>query len=161
SQEMMIRAVYRQRAWENHASFAARKSSKEHRAQGTAVNGEEIRITEVSNITVLRATGGDALPGDVSCKVVLSSACTNWRNFLMEEHRFIRRKLDDSVYIQHVIAVNLGPPIICHLKKDNGIQRVCKPTGTIFLAPSHEPFFRYCHVSDDSLSARVLYVALD
>src|SRR5215468_4561990 len=122
--------------------------------------GEENRTTQTSKIRVLRATGEEVLPSDVSCRVVLSSACTNWRNFLMEEHRFISRKLDDSIYIQHVIAVNVGLPIICHVKKEGGIQRVCKPTGTIFLAPSHAPFFRYCHVAEDSVFADVLYVAL-
>jgi AraC family transcriptional regulator len=122
---------------------------------------EDVRITQASNIPVLRATGGELLPEDVSSKVVLSSASTKWRNFVLEEHRFFSRELGDSMYIQHVIAVNVGPPIICHLKIENRIQRVCKPTGTVFLAPSHSPFFRYCRVSDDHVSADVLYVAID
>ena len=123
--------------------------------------GEDTRNAQPSNIPILRATGGEVLSDDFSSRVVLSSACTNWRNFVVEEHCFSSRKLGESLYIQHVIAVNIGPPVICHLQEANGIRRVYKPAGTIFFAPSHEPFFRYCHASADNVSANVLYVALD
>ena len=39
-----------------------------------------------SNIPVLRATEDEVLPGNPRSRVILSSAATNWRSLIVEEH---------------------------------------------------------------------------
>ena len=123
---------------------------------GTTING----MAQRSNIPLVSATGGKIL-SDPSSRVVLSSACTNWHNLVVEEHRFLSRELGESMYTQHVLAVNVGGPMICEFKKQNRIQLRWKPTGTVFLSPSHEPFYRCCRVPEENEPAEVVFVALD
>jgi AraC family transcriptional regulator len=117
-------------------------------------------MKQPSNIPLLRPTNGEILPGNPFSTVVLSSAYTNWHNIVVEEHHFPSHELDDLMYIQHVLAVNVGPPITCEFKKDGRFQRVSKARGTIYLSPGHQPFVRRPKI-DESWSADVLYVALD
>ena len=117
---------------------------------------------QLSKIPLLRAPKGEVLPGNPFSTVVLSSAFTTWYQLVVEEHHFTSHELDDLMYMQHVVALNLGPPITCEYKKNGRFQRMTKATGTIYLSPSHQPF----HVSrrpniDESGFADVLYVALD
>jgi AraC family transcriptional regulator len=65
------------------------------------------------------------------------------------------------MYLQHVIAINIGRPITCEFKKSGRLQRMCKSNGTVCLSPSHETLFRYCRTPDENGSAEVLCVALD
>ena len=65
------------------------------------------------------------------------------------------------MYLQHVIAINIGGPITCEFKKSGRLQRMCKSKGTICLSPSHETLFRYCRTLEENGSAEVLCVALD
>lgn len=101
-------------------------------------------VSQLSKIPLVRTTGGEAEPANPPSSVVLSSACTNWRHLVVEEHRFQSPyDLDGLMYLQHVIAINIGPPITCEFKKSGRFQRMCKSKGTICLSPSHETFFRY------------------
>src|SRR5215469_14198229 len=102
-------------------------------------------VSQLSKISLVRTTGGEAEPANPSSSVVLSSVGTNWRHLVVEEHRFQGSyDLDGLMYLQHVIAINIGPPITCEFKKSGRLQRTCKSKGTICLSPSHETLFRYC-----------------
>ena len=116
-------------------------------------------MKQPSNIPLLQRTNGKVLPGDVFSSVVLSSARTNWRQFVVEEHHHRSRELADLMYIQHVVAVNVGRPINCEFKKDGRFQRIYWAKNAITLFPSQQPFFR--RSIDENGSADVLYVALD
>jgi len=119
-------------------------------------------VSQLSKISLLRTTGAEAEPANLPSSVVLSSACTNWRHLVVEEHRFQSPyDLDGLMYLQHVIAVNIGRPITCEFKKSGRLQRMCKSKGTICLSPSHEALFSYCRVPEENGSAEVLCVALD
>lgn len=81
---------------------------------------------------------------------------------MVEEHRFGSHELDDLMYIQHVVAVNVGTPIACEFKKYGRLQRVSKAKGSIYLSPSHQSF-HVCRqpTMEENGSADVVYVALD
>ena len=69
-------------------------------------------VSELSKISLVRTTGGEAEPANPPPGVVLSSACSNWRHLVVEEHRFQSSyDLDGLMYLQHVIAINIGRPI--------------------------------------------------
>lgn len=117
---------------------------------------------ETSNIPLLRADNGELLRGNTSSTIVLSSTSSNWRHLIVEEIRFESPyDLDGLMYLQHVIAINIGATITCEFKKSGRLQRMGKSKGTICLSPSHETFFRYCRVLEENGSAEVLCVALD
>ena len=119
-------------------------------------------VSQLSKISLVRTTGGEAEPANLPSSVVLSSAGTNWRHLVVEEHRFQSPyDLDGLTYLQHVIAINIGPPITCEFKKSGRLQRMCKSKGTICLSPSHEALFSYCRTPEENGSAEVLCVALD
>src|SRR6516162_2249927 len=119
-------------------------------------------VSQLSKISLVRTTGGEAEPANLPSSVVLSSVCTNWRHLVVEEHRFQSPyDLDGLMYLEHVIAINIGSPIICDFKKNGRLQRMCKNKGTICLSPSHETFFRYCRALEENGSAEVLCIALD
>jgi hypothetical protein len=86
----------------------------------------------LSNIPLVRAATGDVLPGNTFSSIVLSSAHTNWQNLVVEEHLFANHELDGFMYIQHVVAVNLGPAIACEFKKDGRFQHMSKARNSIF-----------------------------
>jgi AraC family transcriptional regulator len=119
-------------------------------------------VSQLSKISLVRTTGGEAGPANLPSSVVLSSACTNWRHLVVEEHHFQSPyDLDGLMYLQDVIAVNIGRPITCEFKKNGRLQCMCKSKGTICLSPSHEALFSYCRVPGENGSAEVLCVALD
>jgi AraC family transcriptional regulator len=115
-------------------------------------------MKQLSQIPLVRSTKGEVLPGNPFARVALSSACMNWPNLVLEEHQFSRHELDNVMYIQHVLAVNVGSSISC--EKNGRFQRMSK--RTVYLTPSHQPF----HISrgpnsNDAGPANVVYVALD
>lgn len=124
-----------------------------------------------SNIPILRATNGEVLPANPLSKVVLSSARASWHNLVVEEHRVPSYKLDRSsmspwnfgldgvMYVQHVVVVNVGRPLTCHIKRDGRCRRVYH-TGTISLFPSHHTFFSRMKKDEDGF-ANAVFVALD
>ena len=115
---------------------------------------------QLSKIPLMRTTSEDVLEGNSFSKVVLSSAGTNWHNVVVEEHHFRTRELADLMFIQHVIAVNVGPLITCEFKRNGHFQHLSMPKGAISLSPSQRPFFRRS-ILDDNASADVLFLALD
>ena len=91
---------------------------------------------QLSKIPLMRTTSEDVLAGNSFSKVVLSSAATNWHNVVVEEHHFSTRELADLMFVQHVVAVNVGPPITCEFKKDGRFRRISLPKDAITLSPS-------------------------
>jgi AraC family transcriptional regulator len=119
-------------------------------------------VSQLHKISLVQTAGGEAEPANLPSSVVLSSACTNWRHLVVEEHHFPSPyDLDGLMYLQHVIAINIGPPITCEFKKSGRLQRMCKSKGTICLSPSHETLFRRCRTPEENGFADVLCVALD
>jgi hypothetical protein len=115
-----------------------------------------------SNIPLLRTTN-DEVPLDTSTRIVLSSTRANWPNLVVEEHHFPSRdlELNDSMFLQHVLILNIGRPIGCEFKKDGRLQHISnKAVGAITLFPSYQPFFRRMKKQEIG-SANLLYVALD
>jgi AraC family transcriptional regulator len=111
-----------------------------------------------SNIPILRATNGEILPGNPFSGAVLSSACSNWHNLLVEEHRVPSNELDDAMFIQHVVSVNVGRRVTLEITKEG---RSCVlETGAVSLFPSHQSFFSR-RKKEESWSAHVILVALD
>jgi AraC family transcriptional regulator len=115
-----------------------------------------------SKIRLLRLTDRQPLPDNPNANVVLSSACASWQSLLVEQHHFFSSECDvsDVMYMQHVIAVNLGQPIAVEYKKGGRFQRVTKPRGAISLFPSQQPFFRRVAMGGHG-AKDVLYMALD
>jgi hypothetical protein len=111
-----------------------------------------------SNIPMSQANG-EVWPRNPPCRVVLSSTRTNWRDLVVEEHHIPSSELNDVMYLQHVVAVNVGTPMPCEFKKYGRFRRVYK-TDTICLFPSHHPFCLRVKKDADG-SADVLFVALD
>ena len=76
-------------------------------------------LIDTSNIPLLRflrPTVGEVVHHNLST-VVLSSARSNWQKVAVEEHRFLNYELHDAIYVHHVVALNIGPPIACEVKK--------------------------------------------
>ena len=89
-------------------------------------------MTDTSNIPLLRflrPTVGEVLHHTLST-VVLSSIRANWQKVAVEEHRFLNYELHDAIYVHHVLALNIGPPITCEVKKNGRFQHIRRPTGT-------------------------------
>src|SRR5262249_54054015 len=112
-----------------------------------------------SNIPVLRAATGELVPADFIHRVVVSSARSNWHNLVVEELHVPKRELDEHMFVHHVVAVNVGPPVTFEVTKDGRGLYVLETGATSFL-PSHQPFFRR-RKRDESGSAHVILVALD
>jgi AraC family transcriptional regulator len=115
-----------------------------------------------SNIPLLRTTNDEVLP-DAASRVVLSSTRANWHNLVLEEHHFPNRdlELNDFMFLQHVVVLNIGRPIGCEFKKDGRLQHISsKASGAISLFPSRQPFFRRMKKHEIG-SAHLLYLALD
>ena len=91
---------------------------------------------QLSKIPLKRTTGEEVLPGNTFSTVVLSSAGANWQNVVVEEHHFRTRELADLMFIQHVIAVNIGPLATCEFKKNGHFQHIPMPKDAISLSPS-------------------------
>jgi hypothetical protein len=92
--------------------------------------------------------------------VVFSSASTNWHNLVVEEHHHRSRELADFMFIQHTIAMNIGPTIRCEYKKHGRLQHLDMPRDSVSLSPSDRTFFRRSKIEKNQL-ATVLHIALD
>ena len=120
-------------------------------------------LIDTSNIPLLRflrPTVGEIVHHNLST-VVLSSARANWQKVAVEEHRFLSYELHDAIYAHHVLALNIGPPITCEVKKNGRFQHMRRPTGTILLSPSQETVCRYCKAPEEDELADVLLLTLD
>lgn len=95
-----------------------------------------------TNIPLLRAETGDVLPDlDLLHPVVISSARSNWHHLVVEELHVPKNELDNVMFVQHVVVVNIGPPVTFEVAKDG--SRLCVlDTDSTSLFPSHQPFFR-------------------
>lgn len=114
-----------------------------------------------SRIPVVRGGTEDLLPGNPFAKVVLSSASTSWRDLVLEEHHFAGGfELENLMYIQHVIGVNVGEPITCEYRRAGYYKRVNKRKDAVFFSPSHQPLFQRLE-GDKKKSAKAVYLALD
>ena len=123
----------------------------------------ETTMTDTSTIPLLRflqPTVGEVLHHNLSA-VVLSSARANWQKVAVEEHRFLNYELHDAIYVHHVVALNIGPPITCEVRKNGRFQHMRRPTGTILLSPSQETICRYCKAPEEDELADVLLLTLD
>ena len=99
----------------------------------------------LSQITLVRATDGVALPPNPLEGVVLSSTSTSWQSLVVEEHHWSSGSCqvnEDVKYMQHVITVNIGRSVTAQYRKDGRFRHVTKPKGAISLFPSQRPFFR-------------------
>src|SRR5262249_29937779 len=105
-------------------------------------------------------TNGNVLLDNPFASVVLSSAATNWHNVVIEEHHFRTRELAALMFIQHVVAVNVGPRIACEFRTGGRFRRISLPRDAITVSPSQQPFRRRSIV-EESVAADVLFVALD
>jgi AraC family transcriptional regulator len=114
----------------------------------------------LSRISLVRSADRQALPEHPFASVVLSSACTNWCNVVVEQHNFRTRELADLMFVKHVIAVNIGPLFTCEFKKEGRFQRIAIPPDAISLVPSQWPFSRRSIV-DENASADAVLLALD
>jgi AraC family transcriptional regulator len=112
-----------------------------------------------SNIPVLLAATGEFVPADFIHRVVASSARSNWHNLVVEELHVPIRELDEHMFVQHVVAVNVGPRLTFEVTKD-GRRLYVLDTGSISFIPSHQPFFTR-RKRDESGPAHVILVALD
>lgn len=113
-----------------------------------------------SNITILRATNGEVLPGNPASRVVLSSLHTEWHNLLIEEHQIPSFEWNDVKHIQHVVGVNLGRPVTTEVMRGGRFRRIYHKTGTISLFPSHQPISSRMKVETKG-SAEGLFIAID
>jgi AraC family transcriptional regulator len=113
-----------------------------------------------SNIPVLRATGDEVLPGNPRSRVILSSAATNWRSLIVEEHRIPYLEWNGGNFVHHVVGVNLGRPVISEVKNSGRFQRILNKTGSISLFPSHHPYFARMNPGKNGF-AHALYVVTE
>jgi hypothetical protein len=117
-------------------------------------------VKELSRIPLVRTANRDALTENPFSSVVVSSTHLNWRNLVVEEHHFPNREMADLMFVQHVIAVNIGRPVTCEFKKDGRFQHLVIGKRAVSLSPSHRPFFRRSQL-DANGSGQVIYMALD
>ena len=74
----------------------------------------------LSQITLVRATDGLALPPNPFEGVVLSSASTSWHSLVVEEHHWSNGSCEvsqDVKYVQHVITVNIGRSVTAQYRE--------------------------------------------
>lgn len=116
-------------------------------------------MKHLSNIPLICTTKGDVLSGNPLSRVVLSSASSNWHNLVVEELHVPKRELDDVMFIQHVVVVNVGRPVTFEVTKD-GRSRCVLGTDAISLFPSHQSFFSR-RKREENGPAHVILVALD
>src|SRR5262249_53489463 len=106
-------------------------------------------MKQLSQIPLVRSVDGDTLPSNRFSNVVLSSSHTNWRSVVVEEHHFPTREMPDLMFVQHVIAVNVGSPITCEFKKDGRFQRLLMDKRAVSISPSYRAFFRRSQVDEN------------
>src|SRR5215813_9259815 len=88
-----------------------------------------------SDIPVLRATDDEVLPGNPRSRVILSSAATNWRSLIVEEHHVPYLEWKGGKFVDHVVGVNLGQPVTSEVKTRGRLRRILNKTGSISLFP--------------------------
>jgi AraC family transcriptional regulator len=113
-----------------------------------------------SNISVLRATDNEVLPGNSRSRVILSSAATNWSNLIVEEHRVPYLEWNGGKFVHHVVGVNLGRPVTSEVKTRGRFRRMLIKTGSISLFPSHRSYFARMKPGKNGF-AHALYVATE
>src|SRR6516164_10004016 len=113
-----------------------------------------------SNIPVLRATDDEVLPGNSRSRVILSSAATNWRNLIVEEHHIPYLEWNGGKFVHHVVGVNLGKPVLSEVRTRGRFRRILNKTGSICLFPSHHSYFARMNLGKNGF-ARVLYVVTE
>jgi AraC family transcriptional regulator len=113
-----------------------------------------------SDIRVLRATDDEVLPGNPRSKVILSSAATNWRNLIVEEHHIPYLELNGGKFVHHVVGVNLGKPVTSEVKKRGRFRRILNKTRSISLFPSHHSYFARMNPGKNGF-AHALYVVTE
>jgi hypothetical protein len=74
----------------------------------------------LSNIPIFQKNG-EVIPGNRFHRVVLSSIRSNGANLVVGEIREPKRELDDVTYIQHVVVLNVGRPVIFEVTKVRGV----------------------------------------
>ena len=113
-----------------------------------------------SNIPVLRATGDEVLPGNPRSRVILSSAATNWRNLIVEEHHIPYLEWNGGKFVHHVVGVNLGKPVLSEVRTRGRFRRILNKTGSICLFPSHHAYFARVNPGKNGF-AHALYVVAE
>ena len=113
-----------------------------------------------SNIPVLRATDDEVLPGNSRSRVVLSSAATDWRGLIVEEHHVPYLEWNGGKFIHHVVGLNLGKPVTSEVKTRGRFRRILNKTGSISLFPSHHSYFARMNPGKKGV-AHALYVVME
>jgi AraC family transcriptional regulator len=106
------------------------------------------------------ADNEEVLPGDAICRLVLSSAATEWKDILVEEHHLPSIELADITYKRHVVVINIGRSTIWESKEEGQFRRVFKARGAISFFLNHQPFSGRLKVAKGAL-AKVLLLALN
>ena len=113
-----------------------------------------------SDIPVLRATDDEVLPGNPLSRVILSSAATNWRSLIVEEHHIPYFEWNGGKFVHHVVGVNLGKPVSSEVKTRGRFRSILNKTGSISLFPSHHSYFARMNPGKNG-SAHALYVVTE
>ena len=113
-----------------------------------------------SNIPVLRATDDEVLPGNSRSRVILSSAATNWRNLIVEEHHIPYLEWHGGKFVHHVVGVNLGKPVTSEIRTRGRFRRILNKTSSISLFPSHHSYSARMNPGKNGF-AHALYVATE
>src|SRR5260221_434373 len=102
----------------------------------------------------------ELLSGNAPSRIVLSSFGTKWNDVVVEQHHFPCSEMDDLMYKQHVIVINLGHSMTCEYKKEGQFRRFFKTRGAISFFPSRQPFFLRSKL-ERGVFANFLFLALD
>ena len=113
-----------------------------------------------SDIPVLRATDDEVLPGNPRSRVILSSAATNWRSLIVEEHHIPYLEWNGGKFVHHVVGVNLGKPVTSEVKTRRRFRRILDKTSSISLFPSHHSYFARMNPGKNGF-AHALYVVTE
>ena len=117
-------------------------------------------MKQQSNIAVLRATDDEVLPGNSRSRVVLSSAATDWRGLIVEEHHVPYLEWNGGKFVHHVVGVNLGKPVTSEVKTRRRFRRILDKTSSISLFPSHHSYFARMNPGKNGF-AHALYVVTE
>src|SRR5262249_10906214 len=118
-----------------------------------------IAMKRRSNIPILRARDDEVLPGNPPSKVILSSAATNWRGLIVEEHRIPYLELNGSKFVHNVVGVYLGKPVHAEVKPRGRFRHSHKQTVSISRLPSHQPYFARMNPGKNAFEQALYLVA--
>ena len=110
-------------------------------------------------IPLLQANG-EPVPLDPLFRVLESSAGPSWKDVVIEQQQIPSNEWANVMYKQHVVAVNVGRAMNSEFKKGGCFQKLLKPTGTISLFPSYQPFSVRVQMSGSPV-ADLIFLALD